>query len=442
MAVLRLGIGLVALGASLWLFACTERNPKYCDNGQHGCPIGLRCDEHHACVLADADAAADADEAGDGGPDVAARCTGNNDCRADGGDLVCDQDAGTCVGCLVNEDCAGANKVCDAEIRACVPCLVSSQCLVATAPVCDAKVCRACKADSECAGIGPGVCLSNLDGHCATDDETIYVQKSDACSDAAASGSSGTPFCSTQAGINAFATASGSSKRLVVMRGPVDLPSWSYQGSATLTVVGQLAVIKPGANVGIQIGGGVVYVRNLRVTGGSYTGVVAAGGALHLDRCIIDANALGGIQINGAGFDITNTVIANNLAAPDSGGVSWGGIRISQAVPSGSPSRLLNDTIVNNGAAGFSCASPYPISGSILFGNTTFDNVGCTVVTCCAGNPQLTSDYHFMSAQSPCVDKLPAAMSLPFDMDGQARPYGVSGLSDCGADEYMPAALP
>ena len=60
-------------------------------------------------------------------------------------------------------------------------------------------------------------------------------------------------------------------------------------------------------------------------------------------------------------------------------------------------------------------------------------SVGCWITACCGtGDPLLSSTYRLMTG-SPCADKIDMSMSLPDDIDGQARPNGVK--SDCGADK-------
>jgi hypothetical protein len=85
----------------------------------------------------------------------------------------------------------------------CAECATSDDCKAAAKPICDtsANVCVACTSDDQCqakAG-GPGVCMFQQDGHCATDAESIYVGKNGAgtCSDSGA-GSAQMPYCTAQ----------------------------------------------------------------------------------------------------------------------------------------------------------------------------------------------------------------------------------------------------
>src|SRR5204863_9123606 len=142
----------------------------------------------------------------------------------------------------------------------------------------------------------------------------------------------------------------------------------------------------------------------------------------------------GGVQVkDGAAFEITNSIIAENSASGLVGGVTL------PNVPPGKPRRFQNNTVVGNrNGAGVVCAqgSGQLLQGSILFGNAgpAAQHIDCSPVTCCApGDPMLTGTQRLISS-SPCKDKLDPATSLADDIDGDARPQ--NGMSDCGADEF------
>jgi len=467
------------------------------------------------------DAATPSDSGGDGttsemrigndaGPDVPADATSPIDTSSDRGDgsdatdvhLGCTPDAGcggaspvcdtsnsTCVQCLKSDDChsadAAANAlVCDAVAKKCVACLHNSDCTNPYSPVCDNQICRACYADPDCTGVGPAVCL--FDGHCAIDDETVYVRNGSApaCSDADSSGTMTMPYCHSQPAIaaalkaplpaDAGATDAGNSgadggvpdggaadgaatpdtrahtqKRLVVMLGTNPLTEFTFDGgSQTLTVVGKNAAIGPGPNVGITVTSGTLYARDLTVTtSGTFTGVVASGGEIHLDRMVIQGNLAGGVSINNAAFQITNSVIAQNGQGQFPTAVSWSGIVLG-TIPVGGPAVLVNNTITGNRTGGVVCANASSdrvrMAGQLFWRNDV-DIIGaCNDVPCCVdGNNaridpafDLTKPYH-LSAGSMCRAKVPATLSpSPYDIDGQSRP--LAAASDCGADEYYP----
>jgi hypothetical protein len=490
---LTLAAAFVLLGSlSSWFLGCTERTPNYCDDSRHiTCPEGQVCSSDHACVISDAagDAArtdggdapaADApagdaplDRPGDGprdggdagdGTEARKGCVDSLGCTADPGKPACNVDAGVCVGCVQSTDCTNPQApVCDTSVNRCVQCTTSRDCTNPT-PFCDAQACRACRVDAECAGIGPEVCMAHIDGHCATDDETVYVQNiTGSCSGPNPDAGSALPFCMSQDGIDATAgkpiappdastdadagddagdagpDALHATKTLVVMRGPF-LTEWSFGViGRTITVVGQSgAAILAGGRVGIHVSAGTVYVRGLRVSQAATTpAVVADGGELHLDRCIVDNNAAGGLLIAGAAYDITNTVIANNkqnTITANCGG--WGGVCI-KGVAQGQLGRFLNNTVAKNELVGVACDGPYPLLGSIVTGNAS-DTAVCSLATCCGtGDPGLDLQTYHLSAGSPCIDKLDPAMSTAYDLDGHVRPFGT--MSDCGASEFIPA---
>lgn len=504
---------LIALAALALFAGCTTPTPLYCAT-QGDCDKmgpGLTCmKEVHTCYATAVDAdAGDAGAAGgsagaagdagvdkptDGGigEDHPANTDGGDGPRSDASDAsadvfhpcvnnlgcpdstkpACQVDAGVCVGCVQNSDCKAAGAhACDTAVNKCVECVANADCTIPTKPICDHQTCRGCKVDSECAGIGPGVCMSHLDGHCATDSETVYVSKT-GCADTADGGTvlgtSTLPYCTSQAAIDSTAlpaaqspdagvpdggnldaatkTDAGSSvlpspRSLVVMRGPF-LTEWSFNSARTLTVVGQAnATITPGGHIGIHVSAGTVYARSLHVAGGgsSMQGIVADGGELHIDRCIVENTGMGGVQIDNAGFEITNTVLANNGTNTFTGSVLWSGALLGM-VPAGKPAIFLNNTVINNVGPGVSCTgnNSHDIAGSVVTGNHPDANqtLGCNLLACC-GTGSVSVDpatYHLMAGSS-CIDRLTADMSTAYDFDGTPRPSG--SMSDCGAFEYV-----
>jgi hypothetical protein len=285
----------------------------------------------------------------------------------------------------------------------CVACVSSSDCKVATSPICTSNLCGACTADSQCsAKLGttgnPGVCLNNIDGHCATDAETVYVQNvAGTCTDSGTgAGSAATPFCTARYAVTTAISTSG--KDLVVMKGTVADFSIATPSKA-LTVVGQTATITPGGAGadGIDITSGTVYLRNLTVQGvttaGSQTGVGinALPGSpvtLYVTGCTIKNN-LGGILLNGAAFDIENTTVSNN-AAGVLGAIRWGGILVNSP-PTTGPAILNHVTIQNNAQVGLSCSAPITTSTTVLSSGNVNGSVdpadqisGCGFTSCTA----------------------------------------------------------
>jgi hypothetical protein len=349
-----------------------------------------------------------------------------------------------CLACADDTACATkstATPACAAG-GACVECTDDKHCTAASKPICDTQMqkCVPCTSDAQCTkklGLDPGVCMAHQGGRCAIDAETIYVENRNGCAAGGVTGgTSATPFCQPQPAVDLALMGTGN-KHLVLIRGIV---GGFVAGSAgvSMTVIGQSdATVDPGgtSDKGVWISAGDVYARGLRITGLNSIGVVVeSGGVLRMNRCTVESNGKGGIEVNGGGFEITNTVIASN-GPGQLGAAAWGGAIITLP-PSGKPSKFINNTIVNNKAAGLACSGPLGARGLITHGNTSFDVLdACAITTCCSGDPLLSSTYHLM-AGSPCIDKVDPAMSVSDDYDGDARPQG--SLSDCGADEYKP----
>jgi hypothetical protein len=277
----------------------------------------------------------------------------------DGSAGVCEPDAGICVQCLDDSDCSADR----------------------TMPICEAHVCRACKMDAECKD-GPSVCMFHQDGHCATDDETIYVRNAAGCTmTAGAGGTLAVPYCLSQDAINAV----GPVRSLVVMRGPDALTEWAVATApaTAITVVGQSsATVNPGARVGVRVSAGKVYIRDLKVSNGSSVGVIAETGAdLAMNHCTIAANTKGGILLDAADFDITNTTVTGN-GPGDDGGAAWGGLRLKNLVMTNKRS-LGFLTVMNNNQVGVSC------SGGV--------DAASVLVTGSAGGVQVSASCGFMS---------------------------------------------
>jgi hypothetical protein len=395
------------------------------------------------------------------------RCTADNQCAHYPDRPVCQTTSGLCVGCVDSvKDCAAAARpicvanacaacgddlacasrsaatpACDRSGGGCVECTEDRHCAIAGKPICDvqSRKCVRCTADAQCVkklGMDPGVCMSHEDGRCATAAETVFVQSIPQCATGVGMGMAGTagmPYCSAQDGITA---ALAGSRPLVVLRGPTD--RWAYSSAGKLTVVGQGGKVV-GAGVGVRVSGGELYLRGLTVSasGATGTGVVAENGAiLRMNRCLVENNGAGGISVNNAGFDIVNTIIANNdpgETAPGTG-ITFGGVYLSGAA--GKPQRFLNNTVVNNRAIGLYCAAAYAVKGVLIKGNAVREVHQCTT----AAGSNVTDPpgfdpmkpYH-LTAASPCVDMGDAMESPPDDYDGEPRS---DARSDCGADEY------
>jgi hypothetical protein len=382
-------------------------------------------------------------------PGASASGSGGSDGGASDGGAI---DAGV-VG-----PCPGNKPICVKDgtlIGQCVQCLSSADCSGGT-PICNANLCTECSSDSQCAalGAGPGVCMFPQSGRCVAEVETIYVKNSSSC--AGGAGTQASPFCDTQAAVNAVT----SSKRVIVVKGPASdtlSPITSTPSGSPISIIGQNGATFGGSGVvGIHVTAGDVYLRGIRVENGTKTGIVVeAGATLRLNRCIIRKNVGGGVIVQpGASFDIANSVFDDN--GPGSvGPVMFGGVYLAGSAPTSGPSRFWFSTLVNNQETGVVCAD----GTQVLTGMLMSDNVGGGYLNCSLNmdkdniaidskwdSPGTGSDvrdpafsstnpYH-LTSNSPCRNFVPASMEHPLDdLDGDARPRGAAGNSDCGADE-------
>jgi hypothetical protein len=224
--------------------------------------------------------------------------------------------------------------------------------------------------------------MSQIDGHCATDSETVYVQNSSACTSTSGSGGTATvPYCSMEpVGIAANATHT-----LVVIRGPVNAADWTYQrgvGSPETSFIGQqAAAIGSGASPAFNMDSGTVYFRGLKLSSSLAVCIQATGGTLDLDTVVVDSCAGGGIYLDGAAFDIENTTVTNNGPGMV-GATSWGGVLIS-VLPTSGTTLLKLDTIQGNKGPGVACIGQISGTGIYATGNSTSDvGMSCGVTTC------------------------------------------------------------
>jgi hypothetical protein len=277
--------------------------------------------------------------------------------------------------------------------------------------------------------------MFHQNGRCASEAETIYVEMRAGCSATSENaGSASEPFCTAAAAMELART--DDARQLVVIRGTqisFTAPALEHQ----LSVIGQAAaVIAPGgAGTGIRSTGGDLYLRGLTVRGSEQIGIDVTGGTIRVDGCTVQANQGGGLSINNAGFEITNTIIAEN-GGPTAQPFLWGGVLLMN-VGTRMPRVFLNNTVAANAASGVHCGEAFTLSTSIFAGNTVAPTSGmCTVVQCCApGAPLLSPMTYRLGPGSPCLDRLPAGGSPAHDIAGNPRPQPAGGQTDCGADE-------
>jgi len=341
---------------------------------------------------------------------------------------ACEADSGRCVECVLDGDCNStpgrafcvANKCAGCSAAAagacakhdpgkpaclatgvCVECTGNANCATPGKPICDtaANLCKPCATDSECESLpGPGACMA--DGHCASDDETVYAgtRGSSQCSDTSASaGSAATPFCTLPP---AVAAAKMRVRSVLLASGPFAGGFTGISLATPLLVVGKKAVITADPDTdGIAITGGDLTLRGITVRGNANsatgTGVgiraVAASGSalvLRMDTCAVTDHAGGGILLNGAAFAIRNTTISRNGPNPN----VWGGISVEN-VPVAGPATLSLVTLSDNKRAGLACTATLPTtstgSGVLATNNTGGVDISamCGIASCSAAGP-------------------------------------------------------
>lgn len=271
--------------------------------------------------------------------------------------------------------CGGATPVC--LNSSCVECATSADCTAAaTKPICDptSHTCVACTADAQCvAKLGttgnPGICRSEVDGHCATDAETVYVQNATGCMTTyVLNGGGGTatvPYCSMEPVVG----AAGQTKTLVVIRGTVAAADWTFQrapGAPATTFVGQQsALIASATTPGFNMDSGTVYARGLKFSSSASICIEATGGTLNLGNVAVDSCAKGGVLLNGAAFDVEDTTVMGNGPGTFMGLTTWGGILINNP-PSAGPTKLNLVTVENNTGGGVACSTSIAGTSGVL----------------------------------------------------------------------------
>jgi hypothetical protein len=307
---------------------------------------------------------------------------------------VCDETGGTCVECTAASHCsdpakpfcaankcvpcnmapagqtcamlAAARPVCG-PMGACVECNAPADCMAAPKPICQANMCVACTGDAQCAtklGASPGVCLAHLDGRCATEADTIHVRAGNGCG---ALGTMAQPACT----LDAARALINDSRRLVLVHGPVEGFDWTLPAGGPVSIIGQhSAAVSGGARVGARFSGtGEVYMRDMTVSYSMLQGIVAGQGTtLRLDRMTVQTNGGGGILLDGARFDIRNTLVTDNGPGQYGAQIFWGGILV-QSPPAGGPARLERVSAVSNRQVGISCSAAIEGTGVLASGN-------------------------------------------------------------------------
>lgn len=299
------------------------------------------------------------------------------------------QDADASGGCHIT--CVTPKGVC--SNGSCVECLSDADCGTATKPICDmtTNTCGPCTSDSQCSN-APGVCMAHIDGHCATVAETIYVANTTGCNDSSPGmGTSSNPFCSMQPVRDALS----STRDLVLVKGTVAGGSWTFagQGSSETSIIGQNSATVGGTTVSgtgpvpaFSMLGGIAYIRDVGFSPSSATGISATGGTLILDRVTVENCFQGGIFLDGAVFDIRNTLVSGNSGGQQ-GAFGWGGILVN-SLPASGPAKLTLVTIDSNKPTGINCAGAVTAQGVLVTGNMSGDvGTTCGFSSCATAGP-------------------------------------------------------
>ena len=491
----RLLIATAALVALAALATCTQRNPSFCCETDEACaPFQseqVPCDRGAQLVCDN-----DSNTCIPGTP-----CSESMPCADP---MVCDTATGMCVECLAPGDCTAAEPVCENHActlcrsdddcmtfpdtphcdldgtRGCVECTGNDQC---ASGVCDAGVCQRCTKDSECSETG--VCDEGT-GACVAPGSILHVALN------------GTGDCiNAPCGhfAEALARVNSTFRYILVAPGEYNEPPVMI-GGKTVDIVGHGASVRVnGIDMSvISVTSGDVSIDGLRIFGSggpstpagvSCTGTsptsrtrltlrdatvesnAGAGVATNqcdvvIERSVIRANAVVGLDILRSGFDVTNTFIVKNRGA-----ASIGGVLITQP-PAGATTRFAFNTVANNDyassndPAGVRCvgAVSTPFSSSIVYGNTSgaqqVDGTNCKWNHSLLQNVPPNTDgnidgvpgfidpngnnFH-LAATSPAREMADPAFPMTIDFDGDPRPLPAGQKPDCGADE-VDAPLP
>jgi hypothetical protein len=286
------------------------------------------------------------------------------------------------------------------------------------------------------------------DGHCAPATEVAYVEfRNDAtCPNPAADGTAAKPFCTLAEAVAVLS----SNRPVLVIRGPVgdrlsiNRPALSAVVVGKSNAAGAGASITAGPSTGVQVAGGDVVLRDVTVSGGAAggRGILVSGASaklrlagvtvslgtglgvqadtdaeLHMDRCRVEGNSVGGILVNGATYDIQNTIVASNAY----------GVKFSAATIPGA-SQFRFNTVAGNAGNATTCdaTNVREIAASIVLGV----NDTCAPDTKTITSASLSATFH-LTARIGCPNGDPANPP-DHDFDGDPRPSPI----DCGADQY------
>jgi hypothetical protein len=439
------------------IVGCTKTNTRYCaDRVQNDCAKSFRdagTDMRRDAVAETGDApdAGDVAEAGDAREDaevamdlVPEKPTCSVSSCMDDTKAICEVDAGTCRTCLTGAECKARDLTkpgCAGGT--CYECATNAECTVAaTKPICDGHKCRSCAADTECGG--PGICDES--GKCLLEEQVIHLD-ANATGCAAADGTAAKPFCSSDKAVAALAPA----RATIIVHGPNGQIALNTTAAPILVVGkknagGESASLSVGVGAGLAVISGDVLVRDITAVAGTSAnskGIVASGAttkvrllrvnvstgtgigvqadtgvSLSMNRCIVQGNTVGGLLVNGAAYDVANSVFANN------------GYGVKFELPKAN-SRFRSNTVVGNTGNAATCdsANPQILMVSIVVGFVDTCTLSDSITVAPAFDP--ARPFH-LTAESACPPTNDPISFPPDDIDGDLR----SAPPDCGADQF------
>jgi hypothetical protein len=470
---------------ALVVSACwkTKRNPLYCDGtAAYKCEASRPyCDKTtYSCETTPPDGST-----GDMGPDMEHACTGNGSCTVASAP-ICDDVTKMCRACTTgSNDCATMTATPVCEAGACVECGKDADCATQQKH-CDTTTfkCVACNANADCTS---GACRA--DQSCALATDIVYVDNNNGMCTGTHTGTKADPYCDITTALAATSSTilvAGSTtpySSISVTSGPVTksivgpgknataLATFSGTSSgatlnitsgtsrlslagvaltdttAATTAAGAFCSASPGATASLII------ARSLLVNSGG-DGVDSNDCALMLDSNEITSNHSGGVKVTGGSYAITNNIIAGNGNGL-SGSVA-GFVTDSTATGSFAFNTVAKN-FVASGAGGIDCGTTsHAITASIVDLNTMtagtqFAGI-CTYTNVVAGSTESATgvtklDPAFVSTTANfrldmtgtnattndacCVDKLTSGPD--HDVDQTPRPINVKW--DIGAFE-------
>jgi hypothetical protein len=287
------------------------------------------------------------------------------------------------------------------------------------------------------------------DGHCATGDEVIFVESvASGCPNP--DGTSGKPYCMLSDAVPKLRA----DRNIIVIRGALsDRLTLGTTGFSPV-VIGRRSSSNEAASIpavnmtAITVTSDNVLIRDLLVNAGTSTaskgivvsgsstalklfnvqvslttdglGVQASAGAqLTMDRCIVTNNPVGGLLINGAGYDIQNSIFGSNAY----------GVQFSAPKALGT---FRFNTVVGTVAALCDLSNPETLSDSIVVGPSP----NCILERCVTTMPTFSSSrpFHLTGKLAcPTTDAAAPPASPDHDVDGDPRTPPI----DCGADQFV-----